>query len=106
VTSNGAFPESEVALNFATGGDAQATNNNANIPTNNEAIPVVVSALLFTIFKFKMPLGMVSNMPVEAVYVRTRIIGAELGYVVLPIWDWLTNSPYLPVGAINDNSSI
>ena len=107
MTSNGAFPESVVALNVATGGDAQATNNNANIPTNNnEAIPVVVSALLFTIFKFKMPLRMVSNMPVEAVYVRTRLISNELGYVVLPIWDWLTNSPDLPVGAINDNSSI
>ena len=49
---------------------------------------------------------MVSNMPVEAVYERTRLIGAELGYVVLPIWDWLRNSPDLPVGAINDNSSI
>jgi hypothetical protein len=49
---------------------------------------------------------MVSNMPVEAVYVRTRLIGNELGYVVLPIWDWLTNSPDLPIGAINDHSSL
>ena len=70
MTSNGAFPESEVALNSATGGDVQPAKNNTAIPTENHAIKRAgEDARLFNIFDCEMPLRMVSNMPVEAVYV-------------------------------------
>ena len=107
MTSNGAFPESEVALNSATGGDAQAAKNNAAIPTQNHAIKRArEDALLFNTFDCEKPFRMVSNMPVETVYVSSRLIGNGLGYVVLTIWDWLTNSPDSPIRSINDHSSI